>query len=83
MAAFWIFFLPMLLGVISALLFALTFNNLTLPMVILILLGGLIPTLGYLAPFVYLIVLLVDDHAHIRTDTELGKFIDKWYELGA
>lgn len=55
------------------------FSNLNLPAAILILLGSLVPTLGYVTPIVYLCWLLGDDCENVRDDTELGKFINKWY----
>lgn len=79
---FWVFWLPMLLGVLGTILFATTFNNLNLPAILLICICSLIPTIGYIIPIIYLVVLLADDHEHIRIDTEIGKFINKWYDLG-
>lgn len=78
---FWLIYLPLVLGILTTILFVLTFNNLNLPSAILIFLGGLIPTVGYIGPLAYLIALYVNEW-NIRRDTALGRFINKWYNLG-
>ena len=78
---FWLIYLPLVLGILTTILFVFTFDNLTLPGVIFIFLGGLVPTVGYIGPIAYLIALYMNER-HIRNDNALGRFIDKWYYLG-